>query len=429
MQFTKTTDSPTQATFHITADAAELADVKQHVLRDLSRDIKLQGFRSGKAPLSLVEKSVDQARLQSEFVDHVLNELWSKLLTQEPLRPVEQPKVNLTKFVPFSTVEADFEVTMIGDIKLPDYTKFRLAKSTSRVDAKQVDEVLQNLRNRASEKDPVTRAAKDGDEVVIDFAGVDAKTGEAIAGADGTDYPLVLGSNTFIPGFEPELIGVQPSEDKTFTITFPKDYGSSELQNRKVTFTVTVKSINALKLPKLDDAFAATVGPFKTLAELKTDVKKQLQADADEQSRRDYESAVLEALANQTTVAIPKVMVDTEIERAEAEERQNLTYRGQTWAEHLQAEGVSEEEHREKQRPGAELRIKGGLILSEVAEREGITVSREELDTQLAELKARYSDEAMQAQLDQPENRRELASRLLSDKTIKKLTDIAAKAK
>jgi trigger factor len=428
MQITKTVNSPTQLTITVSADADQLAATKQHVLKDLSRSVKLQGFRSGKAPLSLVEKNVDPATLQTQFLDHLLNELWADVVRQEQIRPVSQPKVNLTKFVPFSTVEAAYEVTIVGDIKLPDYKKFRLAKPQSKVDAKNVDEVLQNLRTRAAEKKPVERAAKDGDEVTIDFTGVDAKTSEAISGGAGNDYPLVLGSNTFIPGFEPELVGLKPGDDKTFTITFPGDYGAKELQNRKVSFTVQLHKVTELVPPKLDDAFAATVGPFKTLAELKADVRKQLQVDTEEQARRDYESSVLEALANKTTVAIPKELVDQEIERTEADERQNLTYRGQTWQEHLAEEGVTEDEHRERQRPGAEMRIKGGLILSEVADREGITVTAEELETHIGQLKGRYQDENMRAQLDNPESKRELASRLLSDKTIKKLTDYASTA-
>ncbi|HET6925051.1 MAG TPA: trigger factor, partial [Candidatus Saccharimonadales bacterium] len=342
------------------------------------------------------------------------------------IRPVNQPQVSVTKFVPYSDLEADYEVNVIGDITMPDYKKFRLPKPNVKVETKDVDEVMSNLRQRSATKQVVERAAKDGDEVTIDFAGVDAKTKEAIAGADGKDYPLVIGSNTFIPGFEPELVGLQAGDDKTFTVTFPKDYGAAELQNRQVSFTVHVSQVQELTEPKLDDAFAASVGPFKTIAELKADIKKQLQADREQQSRQDYESAVLEALANKTKVAIPDEIIDEEVQRAEAEERRNLTYRGTTWQEHLEQEGVSEEEHRAKQRPSAELRIRAGLVLSEVAEREGIRVTPDEVDVRMQLLKGQYQDPAMQAELDKPEARRDIASRMLSEKTIGKLTEYAS---
>lgn len=429
MQINKTQQSPTELTFHIVADDAEINEVKAQVVNELSKSVKLQGFRAGKAPKALVEKSIDQQQLQTQFLDRLLNRLWGEILGKESIRAISQPQVSVTKFVPFSTVEADFVVMIIGDVELPDYKKFRLAKPAVKVEDKDVDNVLENLRTRAAVKNDVERAAKDGDEVTIDFAGVDTKTKEVIAGTDGKDYPLVLGSNSFIPGFEPEVIGLKAGEEKTFTVTFPKDYGAAALQNRKVDFTVTVKKVVELAQPALDDAFAATVGPFKKLDELKSDIKKQLLNEREQQAQRDYESEVLEQLANKTKVAIPTELVDEEIARVEADERQNLTYRGQTWQEHLAEEGVTEAEHKEKQRPAAELRVRAGIVLSEVAEVEGIRVLPDELDVRMQLLKGQYQDANMLAQLETPEARREIGSRMLSEKTIAKLTGYASAKK
>jgi len=428
MQITKQQINPTTVKLTLSADAALLSETKAEVLKRLGRDVKLQGFRAGKAPLSVIEKNVDQSLLQSEFLDAVLNAMYSESVTSQKLRPVAQPKVTVSKFVPFSTVEADVEVEVVGEIKLPDYKKIRVTKKPVKVEAKDVTEVLESLRTRAAERKDVTRAAKDGDEVTIDFAGTDAKTGEAISGADGKDYPLVLGSNTFIPGFEPNLVGLKVDEEKSFDIVFPKDYGVAALQSKKVTFKVTVHKVQELAEPKLDDAFAAKVSPFKTLAELKADVKQQLATEREVQAQREYESELLEKLAEKTKVAIPTVLVEEEIDRHEADERQNLTYRGQTWQEHLDAEGVTAEQHREKQRPAAELRVKAGLVLSEVAEAEGLTVTPEELEIRMQLLKGQYQDPAMQAELEKPAVRRDIASRILSEKTIGKLTEYATAA-
>ena len=361
MQITRKQLSPTEVKLSLTADAAQLQEVKKHVLRDLGRDTRLQGFRPGKAPLSVVERNVDQNLLQSQFLDHALNQLFSDAVRDEKLRPVAQPKVTVTKFVPFTTLEVDMEVETVGSVKLPDYKKIRLAKKPVKVEAKDIDDVIENLRSRGADTTDVKRAAKDGDQIVVDFMGTDAKTGDSISGADGKEYPVVLGSNSFIPGFEPELIGLKAGDDKIFTITFPKDYGVAALQSRKVTFSVKVHKVQSVARPKIDDAFAATVGPFKTVAELKADIRKQLQADREQQSQRDYESELLEQIANQATVGLPKQLVDEEIDRHEQDERQNLTYRGQTWQEHLKEEGLTEAEHRERQRPSAELRGQGRL--------------------------------------------------------------------
>lgn len=425
MQITRKNSTPTQVKLTITADTELLSSVKKQVLQELAKQVSITGFRPGKAPLSVVEKNVDQNALQSRFLDDALNRLYVQAITDEKLRPVSQPRVSVTKFVPYSTLDVDIEVETVGELKLPDYKKFKLAKPSVSVSDKDVDDVIENLATRGADTTDVDRAAKDGDQVVIDFKGVDAKTKEPINGADGEAYPLVLGSNTFIPGFEPELLGMKAGEEKTFTVTFPKDYGVSALQSRKVEFTVTVQKVQEVAKPKIDDKFAASVGPFKTVADLKADIKRQLQVEREEESRRQYESELLEKLAEKTQVEIPKALIDEEIERQEADERRNLTYRGQTWQEHLKEEGVSEEEHREKQRPGAELRVKAGLLLSEVAEKEGLTVTPEELEMRMQLLRGQYTDKSMQAELDKPEVRRDIASRMLSEKTIGKLSDYA----
>jgi trigger factor len=427
MQITKEQVSPTNVKLTISADPAVMAEVKETVLKQLASTVKVPGFRAGKAPQAVIEKNVDQQALQTEFLDTIVNKLYVDAITDQKLRPVNRPDVSITKFVPFSTLEVVAEVEVIGKIKLPDYKQIKVAKPEVKVTAADVDEVIDNLAARAAEKKDVTRAAKNGDETTIDFSGVDAKTKEAIAGADGKDYPLVLGSKSFIPGFEDELVGLKAGEEKTFDIVFPKDYGTPALQSKKVTFTVKVNKVQELAKPKLDDAFAATVGPFKTLAELKADIKKQVTADREQQARRDYESEILGRIAEKTKADIPPILIEEEIDRAEADERQNLVYRGQTWEEHLKEEGVNEQEHRDKQRPAAIARVTAGLVLGEVAELEKISVTKEEVDIRMTLLKGQYNDPAMQAELDKPEARRDITSRLLTEKTIDKLVEYASK--
>jgi trigger factor len=428
MQVQKKQLSDTKIQLSVTADDALLERSKKEVLEELNRSqVKIQGFRKGKAPLSLIEKSVDPAVLQSEFLDVAVNKLYSATVNKEKVRPVSQPEVVIKKFVPFTTLEVTFDVEVIGEIKLPEYSKIKLQKKPVAITEKDVDEVIDALRVRSANKKEADRPAKEGDEVVIDFAGTDAKTKEPINGADGKDYPLIIGSNTFIPGFEGNLVGVKPGEEKSFDLTFPKDYGVSALQNRKVTFKSTVKKVNEIEKPKIDDAFAATVGPFKSLEELRTDINKQIQIDREQQTTREHEDELISKITEQSKVAIPKALVDDEIDRIESEERQNLMYRGQTWQEHLKDEGVTAEEHREQKREAAEKRVKAGLVLSEIADREKIGVAPEELEVRIQMLKGQYQDKAMQAELDKPSNRREIAARMATEKTIQKLTEYASK--
>ncbi|CAN5338112.1 trigger factor [soil metagenome] len=427
MQIKKEQLTPTKLKLTLSAEQAMMDEVKHHVLQDLVKKVKIAGFREGKAPLSMVEKNVDSSLLQSEFLDHAVNRLYSEAVTQDRLRPIDNPQVSVTKFVPFSELEITAEVDVVGDIKLPDYKKIKLAKPTVKVVAGDVDGVVESLQTRMAEKKDVTRAAKLGDEATIDFKGTDAKTKDPISGADGTDYPLVLGSDSFIPGFEAELIGLKAGEDKTFTTTFPKDYSVKALQSREVTFAVTVKKVQELTKPKLDDALAAKVGPFKTVAELKADIKTQVTAERQQEADRQFESDLLESIAKKTKAAIPPALIDEEVERQLGQLKQNLMYRGQTWQEFLEGEKKTEEEYRDSLKPVAELRVTAGLAISDIAEAEGITVTTDEIDIRLQLLKGQYQDPAMQAELDKIETRREIAQRILSEKTIAKLTEYATK--
>ena len=180
-------------------------------------------------------------------------------------------------------------------------------------------------------------------------------------------------------------------------------------------------------MPKLDDAFASKIGPFKKVAELRSDIKKQLMVEKDRQAQQQHESKVLERLGTMTKVALPDELIDQEIDRMDADEKQNLLYRGQTWQEHLAAEGKTEEEHRESHREQAMLRVKTGIALGGVAEKEKVRVSDEEFAQRMADLKKQYAaDSQMMAELEKPENHRDLLSRILTEKTIAVLVGFTA---
>jgi trigger factor len=427
MQVKITNLTDTKFKLHISADEPLMVRLKEHTLSHLGvKYVKLPGFRNGKAPLSLVEKNVDPALLQQEFLEEAVNHLYKTAVNTEKIRPVTEPQVSIKKFVPFTTLEIEAEVEAVGPITLPNYKNIKLEKPKISVTAKDISGVLDSLRQRQAERVESTKPAKNGDEVIIDFKGTDSKK-QPVIGADGTGYPLVIGSNTFIPGFEPNLVGLKAGQEKTFDVTFPKDYGVKALQNKKVTFWVKVNKASEIKSPKLDDTFAAKVGPFKSLDELKVDIRKQLTLEAQQQADREYENKLITQIASKAKVAVPDALIDDQVAAAEQSEKQNLAYRGQTWQEHLKEEGVTEEEHRKRNRPEAEANVKAGLVLTEIANQEGLNVTQEELDVRIKILKNQYQDPAMQAELDKPENQRDIANRILTEKTLTKLKSYAAK--
>jgi trigger factor len=420
--------SDTEIKVHITAAEPDLTQYKQKVLAKLSRDVKLPGFRSGKAPLSLVEKNIDQQLLQTEFFDEAMSGLYSAAVQQEDVRPVTRPEVSITKFVPFTTLEFEVTTHVISAVKLPDYKAIKVKKPAVTVVAKDVDDVLKSLQTQVAERKDVERAAKDGDQVVIDFKGTDSD-GEPIPGAEGKEYPLVLGSGNFIPGFEDALIGIKPGESKEFPLTFPKDYAGGGLAGKKVTFAVTATKVQEVVSAKLDDAFAvkAGAGKFKTLKELKDDIKQQLVAERENETERNYQNEVVGAIVDKTKIVVPAPLIEQQAQHNLDELKRNLTYQGKTYQEFLDAEKTTEEKYRKEiLEPNAERQIKMSLVLAEIAEAEKLRITPEELDLRIQLLKGQYTDEAMQAELDKPENRQDIASRMLTEKVVEKLVAYAS---
>ena len=426
MLITRTNPTPTETKLIIKADTEDLVKAKKIALKKLAPEVRVTGFRDGKVPPELVEKNLNPNILQSEVIEETINKSYAAAVRQEYLRPVANPEVAIKKFVPYTELEFEVVVPTIGKIILADYTKIKASKQELAVVAADIDKVISSLQQRAASYNAVERAAKNGDQVTIDFKGTDA-AGKPVAGADGTDYPLVLGSNAFIPGFETNLVGLKKLDTKKFDVTFPKDYGASALQNKKVTFEVTIKQVSEVIEPKVDDNFAASVGPFKNVADLKTDIKKQLTMEREREAINQLQDDILKQIAQKSTIEIPKLLIDEQIDRIEEEEKQNLIYRGQTWEEHLKEEKVTAEQHREQKRQAAEERVKVGIILSEIAEAEKIENTPEEIEVRLQIMRAQYQDPSAQAELAKPEALRDINSRMLTEKTLDKLLNYATK--
>ncbi len=426
MKITSTHISDTLIKLTVEIDAETLALAKEHAVDKLGKEIKVQGFRPGKAPKNMLAAAINPALLQEEFLNEAMNHAYSQAVRDEMLRPVDQPKVEVTKFVPYDIVEFTAEVAVIGNVKLGDYKNLKAKKEKAEVKAEDVDRVIENMRQQLAERSEVERVAQDGDQVTIDFDGTDDK-GAEIKGASGKAYPLVLGSNTFIPGFEEHVVGLKTGDTKTFDIAFPKDYGVKALQSKKATFTVTVMKVEEIKKPELDAAFVKKVAPeIADMAALKEDIKRQLLVEQEGNVQRAYENALLGELIEKSEVSIPQALIDQQAELVMRDLRQNILYRGQTMEEYLAAIGMTEEEQREKEIiPEAVRRVKGGVVLAEVADKENISLTPEELDIRISVLKQRYKgDEKMQAELDKPENRQDVGNQVITEKSIARLVSL-----
>lgn len=420
--------SDTQVHLTVTLDAADLAPIQQKTLARLARSVKVQGFRQGKVPAQVAAKHIDPNYLNQETLEDAVNATAVDALDAEKIMPLDRPKVDVVKYVPGETLEYTAEIEVVPDVKLGDYKKLKAAKEKVEIKDNEIDEVIDRLLTSMATKQDVDRAAKEGDEVVMDFAGTDEE-GKEVPGATGTDYPLTLGSNTFIPGFEDGLVGKKAGETFDLPLTFPEDYHHKPLAGAKVTFKVTVKSVKEVVKPEANDEFAAKAGPFKTVAELRADVTRELTDQKEREALDKMKDSLVEQLVKGSHVPAPDVLVTDQLASIERDFVQNLMYRGMTLEQYLDQQGMTKDEWREKElREQAVRRVQVGLALAELSKAEAIEVSREELDERLKEMLERYGNAPdIAKQLDTPETRRDIANRMLTEKTVDRLVELNSK--
>ncbi len=416
---------PTVVKLTIEASKEEILSAKIDAINKLKSKYKIPGFRPGKAPVDISEKYIDPAMLSEETINIAVNSIYLKALFENKLRSVDRGEISISSFVPYESLKFSATVDVLGQIKLGEYKKLGIQKPIGKITPKAIDEVLERLRLQLSTRSEVKRAAKDGDEVVIDFTGTEDANDKAIAGADGKNFPLILGSKTFIPGFETKLIGAKAGETKEIKVTFPSDYNVTYLRNMKAKFTVTINKVYEVKLPEINDAFASKVGNFKSLSELKADIKRELKLNQDQELQVQYQNKLVDHIVSKTEIAIPETLINEDKEKYIFEARQNASYRGQTWSEFLQSENLTEKQFDEQARSISENRVKTGLILGEIASLENISVDNTELEARLIQLKAAYNnDPQMQHELSDKRNHLDIKNRILVEKTLSRIEEL-----
>ncbi len=428
MQVKITDNKSTQVTFSAVADKELLDKHLKIVLNQFSKTMSLPGFRKGHIPTAILEKNIDPSTLQTEFLDSALNDMYSQSIKELKLMPVDRPNVSVKKFVPFETLEVVFDVERVADIVLPDIKKLTTRKKKTVASEKDVKKVVDDLIARESTRQESKLAAKLNDEVVFDFEGSDEKTKQVIEGAKADNYPLVLGSKSFIPGFEEELIGLKKGDQKEFKITFPADYYQTELKSKKTVFKVKIKSVNKLVKPELDEKFFAKIGPFKNLEDLKKAVSQQLESEDNNRNKQNFDNQIVEELVEKTKIDLPESLIKSELDRILEQDKAALQSRGQTFEDHLKEEGVTEEEHTKRNREMAEKQIKAGLVLSKLASDLGITVTETELKARLNLLTNYYqTDEYMLKELETENAKLDIKNRMQIEKTLDYLDNLLNK--
>ncbi len=417
--------SDTKVQLTITLGTEELASAEKVALVKLSKDVKVPGFRKGKVPASVAAKHVDPQALQEQLLDDAVSKAVAEAFIAEKIQALDRPMVDVKKYVPGDLLEFTAEVDVLPAVTLGDYKKLTAKAEKVAVAAADVNDVIERMRTGFAEKKDVERAAKEGDETLIDFVG---KKGDVpFDGGTGTDYTLKLGSNQFIPGFEEGIVGHKAGETFDLNLEFPKDYHAKELAGEKVVFTTTLKKVTELSLPKADDELAKKAGEFKTLQELKDSIKQEITAQKEREAGDKLKDALLEELIEKSKVPVPEVLIADQMRSIEQDFSQNLMYRGMNLEQYLEANGFKDaDDWREKEvKPAATKRTQAGLVLAELSKAEAITATDAEIDEHVEVHKAQYanSPEALK-QFETPEVRRDIGNHYITEKTIERLVEL-----
>ena len=376
----------------IEVSAEELEGALQKAYQKQKGKISIPGFRKGKVPRQLVEKMYGPEIFYDDAANALIPEAYAKAYDESGLDIVSQPKIDVTQiekgkaFIFTAEVAVKPEVTL-GQYKGIEVDSFSTEVSAEEVEAKLAEEQNKNARTITVEGRPV----QDKDEVDLDFEGfVD---GVAFEGGKGENYPLTIGSGSFIPGFEEQLIGVEPEQEVEVKVTFPEDYHAEDLKGKDAVFKCTVHEIKAKELPELDDEFASEVSEFDTLEEYKADVEKKLREEKESTGKRAQEDQAVNAIIANAEMDLPEAMIETEARQMLDNFAQRLQQQGLTFEQYMQFTGMTVDKMTEEMRPQAEKRIKTRLVLEAIVSAENIEVSDERLDEEVAKMAEAYGME------------------------------------
>ena len=390
LQVEKLEHNMAKLTIEVSADEVEKA-LQAAYLKERSK-ISLPGFRKGKVPRQMIEKMYGPEIFYDDAANSLIPKAYSEAYDECELEIVSQPEINVEQIEKGKPFIFTAQVATKPEVTLGEYKRLEVDKVSTRVTQKEVDAKIQeeaekNARTITVEDRPV----QDKDEIILDFEGfVD---GEAFEGGKGENYPLTIGSGSFIPGFEEQLIGAEPEKEIEVKVTFPEDYHAEDLKGKDAVFKCTIHEIKAKEIPEIDDEFAAEVSEFDTLDEYKADVKAKIKEQkAADGKRKKEDQAVEKAIAN-ATMEIPDAMVDTQARQMMDEFAQRIQAQGLTMDQYFQFTGMDREKMMEEMKPQALKRIETRLVLEAVAKAENIEISDEKLDEELAKMAEAYKME------------------------------------
>lgn len=354
--------------------------------------INVPGFRKGKAPRKIIEQLYGQEVFFEDAANAIIPDAYAKACIESELDIVSQPKISVTQLEKGKPFVFEAEVAVRPEVELGNYKGVEVSKVDTEATDADVEEEIKKVAEQNSRTITVEdRAVKDGDMTVIDFEGfVD---GVAFEGGKGENYPLTIGSHSFIDNFEDQIIGMNIGDEKEINVTFPEDYHAEELKGKPATFKVSVKGIKEKQLPDIDDDFAQDVSDFDTLDEYKADLKKKIAERKEAEAKRQKETEAIEKIVADSKMDIPQAMIDTQVTRMAEDFAQRLQQQGLSLETYFKYTGLTAEKILDDMKPEAVKRIQNSLVLEAVAKAENIQVSDDEFNAELSKMADMYKME------------------------------------
>lgn len=372
--------------------AGDLEKALQSAYKKQKNKISLPGFRKGKVPRQMIEKMYGTEIFYEDAANELIPKAYADAYDECGLDIVSRPSIDVVQIEKGKPFIFTAEVAVKPEVTLGEYKGLSVDKVSTRVTQKEVEEKIREEAEKNARTIVVEdRGVQDGDEIILDFEGfVD---GEAFEGGKGENYPLTIGSGSFIPGFEEQLIGVEAEKEVEVKVTFPEDYHAEDLKGKEAVFKCIVHEIKAKELPEIDDEFAAEVSEFDTLDEYKADVKSKIKEQKAAEGKRKQEDQVVEQVVANASYEIPDAMVDTQADQMASEFAQRIQAQGLTMEQYFQFTGMTQEKMLEELKPQAVKRIETRLVLEAVAKAENIEISDEKLDEELKKMAESYQME------------------------------------
>ncbi len=414
-----------QKEIEVEVSVEEMRNYVEQTVKKISREIKIDGFRPGKIPAEVIEQRIGKTEIYQEAGELAINKTYSKIIKENKLEVIGQPKVDVTKIASGNPLEYKIVLTVLPQVKLGDYTKIKGKLKKEEIKNERVESELKKIQKSRAKFITTKEPSAKGDRVEIDFES--RLGGVKIEGGESKNHPLIIGENKFVPGFEENLIGLKENEEKKFNVVFPDDYYKKELAGKNIDFKVKMKLVQKVELPKLDDKFAQKLGNFSSLENLRASVKEGLEIEEENKARDELREKIVDQILANSEMEVPDLLVEHELDSMVGEMENNVVRTGIEFEKYLENLKITRDSLRQGWREKAKRKVKLNLVMREINKKEKIKIDEEKIKERIDLMLKSYSNQKELKKIDPRRFREYVKEIMIKEKIFKMLEEIAAK--